>query len=67
MIIEGVQDHLSELSPELVEKQYAIEATLESKAKIREAIAEQMDLLLIEEKNLNFQLEEGVRVQEFAH
>jgi len=62
MLIEKVQDSLSALSPELVEKQYAIEKLLDDKTRVKDAIAEEMDLLLIEEKNLNFQLEEGVRV-----
>jgi hypothetical protein len=37
-----------------VEKQYAIEKSLEEKTKVKDAIAEEMSLVLIEETKLNF-------------
>ena len=53
---------MAEMSPQLVKQQYEIEMKLEESGKGKEAIGKEMDMLLLEEKVLAYQLDEGTRV-----
>jgi septal ring factor EnvC (AmiA/AmiB activator) len=65
--IEAVQEELSKLSPKLVAKQHELEAILGVSGNRKEAIGMRMELLMLEEKVLDYHLQEGQRVQENCH
>jgi len=65
--VADVQEKLSELSPQLVSRQREIESLLKESGRTRESIEKQIEMLLLEEAMLAYQLEQGKRVQAECH